>query len=89
MISNIIINTAAPMVFAYGLHHKNEDYKTKALRWLDEVPAETNVITTGFKNLTITIKSAFDSQSLIELKTQYCEGKRCLQCAVGNSILKS
>lgn len=89
MISNIIINTAAPMVFAYGLHHKNEDYKTKALRWLDEVPAETNVITTGFKNLTITIRSAFDSQSLIELKTQYCEGKRCLQCAVGNSILKS
>ncbi len=26
---------------------------------------------------------------LIELKTQYCDNRRCLECAIGNAILKS
>ena len=89
MINNIIINTAAPMVFAYGLHHKNEDYKNKALHWLGQLPAEENVITSGFRNYSLPVTTAFDSQSVIELKTQYCDNKRCLECAVGNAILKS
>ena len=88
MIDNIIINTIVPMLFAYGDYHGEERYKQKALQWLEETGAENNSITRGFRQLNIENKNAFDSQALIELKNEYCNKKRCLECAVGNSILK-
>ncbi len=50
--------------------------------------AESNSITKGFQQLGIENKNAFDSQALIELKNEYCNKKRCLDCGVGNAILK-
>lgn len=88
MIDNIIINTVCPVLFAYGNYHNENKYKEKALGWLEEISAESNAITKGFKQLGIENKSAFDSQALIELKNEYCTKKRCLDCAVGNVILK-
>jgi hypothetical protein len=89
MTDSIIINTITPMLFAYGHYHNEEKYKQKALRWLEETPAENNSITKGFRQLNIDNKNAFDSQALIELKNEYCDKKRCLDCSVGNSILKA
>jgi len=88
MIDNVIINTIVPVLFAYGLYHKEEKYKNKAVLWLEELPAEVNSITKGFAGLKLSNLSAFDSQSFIELKTQYCDNKHCLRCAVGNTLLK-
>lgn len=88
MIENIIINTIAPILFAYGNYNNEEKYKLKALQWLEETSAENNAITRGFKALKINNKNAFDSQALIELKNEYCSKKRCLDCSAGNAILK-
>jgi hypothetical protein len=89
MIDNVIINAIVPVLFAYGLYHKEEKYKNKAVLWLEELPPEANVITKGFAGLKLSNQSAFDSQSFIELKTQYCDGRHCLRCAVGNALLKT
>jgi hypothetical protein len=89
MIENVIINTIVPVLFVYGLYHKEEKYKSKAILWLEELSAEVNSITKGFAALKLQNESAFDSQAFIELKTQYCDHKRCLQCAIGNALLKS
>jgi hypothetical protein len=89
MTDNIIINTISPMLFAYGHYHNEEKYKQKALRWLEETSPENNSIARGFQQLNIENKNAFDSQALIELKNEYCDKKRCLDCSVGNSILKA
>ena len=89
MIDNIIINTICPVVFAYGNYHDENKYKDKALKWLEQASAESNSITKGFMNLSLENKSAYDSQALIELKNEYCGKRRCLECAVGNAILKS
>ena len=89
MLNNIIINTVAPVLFAYGNYYDENKYKEKALKWLDETAAETNSITKGFQSLGIENKNAFDSQALIELKNEYCNKKRCLDCSIGNSILKN
>jgi hypothetical protein len=88
MTENIIINTVAPVLFAYGSYHDEQKYKDKALRWLEQTAAESNSITKGFQKLGIENKNAFDSQALIELKNEYCNKKRCLECSVGNAILK-
>lgn len=88
MIDNIIINTIAPVLFAYGIYHDENKYKDKALKWVETTAPESNSITKGFYQLGIENKNAFDSQALIELKNEYCNKKKCLDCAVGNAILK-
>ncbi len=88
MISNIVINTIVPVLFTYGLHYKEEKYKEKAIKWLDELSAEKNLITKGFQNLNFSNKTALDSQAFIQLKNEYCNKKLCLHCAIGNALLK-
>ena len=88
MVSNIIINTIVPVLFSYGHYHGDNDYKQKALQWLEEIDAEINTVTKGFLHLDISCKSAFDSQALLELKANYCDKKKCLDCGIGNLLLK-
>jgi hypothetical protein len=88
MIDNILINTIIPILFAYGHYYGEESYKEKALHWLMDIKAEKNSITNGFTTLQIENKNAFDSQSLIQLKNEYCANKRCLDCSVGNKLLR-
>ncbi|MEO6251750.1 MAG: DUF2851 family protein [Ferruginibacter sp.] len=89
MTANILINTVVPILFAYGHYHHEEQYKDKALQWLEEIKAEKNTITNGFTSLQIENRTAFDSQALIQLKNEYCNKKRCLDCSVGNKLLRN
>ncbi len=89
MINNLIINTVIPILFAYGHYTKEHHFKDKALRWLTQLAAEKNSRINGFSALQIKIKNAFDSQALLQLKNEYCSKKRCLECAVGNKLLKT
>jgi hypothetical protein len=89
MINSIIINTIVPILFAYGFYHNENLYKDRALQWLEQLSSEKNKITKGFLQLGIEIKNAFDTQALIRLKNDYCDQKRCLECAVGNKLLRS
>ena len=62
--------------------------KEKALRWLYELPAEQNQLTKNWQLHKVANNTALDSQALIELTNHYCLNRRCLDCAVGNRILK-
>ncbi len=88
MIENLLINTVIPLLFAYGHHHNKNKYKDKALAWMELIRAENNNITNGFAHLQVINNTAFDSQALIQLKNEYCIKKRCLDCSIGNSLLK-
>jgi hypothetical protein len=88
MIDNIIINTVVPLVYAYGRHHKNDILTDKVFHWLDITGAEKNRITSRFYACGIHCSNAFDTQALYQLKSHYCDHKRCLECAAGNAILK-
>jgi hypothetical protein len=88
MINSIIINTIIPILFAYGYHNNENEYKERAMHWLEQLASEQNNITKGFTQLGVEINNAFDSQALILLKNEYCDQKRCLECAVGNKLLR-
>ena len=89
MVDNIMINTVCALLFAYGQFHNEQKYKDRAVQWLEEIDAESNLITKGFQHLGLENKNAYDSQALIELKNEYCSKKKCLECAIGNALLKS
>lgn len=84
---NIMLNTVIPVLFAYGCWKQEQQFKDRAIQWLQHLPAEQNAVLNKFRLMGATTDSAFDSQSLLELKTQYCDRKRCLDCAVGNSLI--
>ena len=89
MTDNILINTVCSVLFTYGHFHKEQKYKDRAIGWLEEIAAESNSITKGFHRLGLENKNARDSQALLELKNEYCSKKKCLDCAIGNALLKS
>lgn len=89
MMDNILINTIVPILFAYGHYLQENLYKDKAIQWMEEIAAEKNSITKGFTALHIVNKTAFDSQALIRLKNDYCNKKRCLDCSIGNKLLRN
>lgn len=89
MIDNLVINTITPVLFTYGLYTKQEVFKEKAVHWLQQISAEQNAVTKLWHDAEVANRSAFDSQSLIELTNNYCNHQRCLDCAVGNKILQS
>lgn len=88
MMNNIIINTIVPVLFAYGMHHKEQVYKDRAIQFLTWLKPEENAITKQWQVKQVGNTNAFDSQALIELKNNYCKYKHCLSCAVGNAILR-
>ena len=89
MIDNILINTVLPVLFAYGHYYNEAMYKDRALQWLEQIKGEKNSITNSFAKLHIENKTAFDSQALIQLKNEYCNKKRCLDCSVGNKLIRT
>jgi hypothetical protein len=88
MFANLLINTITPFLYAYGGFHRKQENINKSMRWLREINGEPNVIISSFRSLGIKAHSAAESQSLVELKTQYCDARRCLECAVGNHLLQ-
>jgi len=89
MIENILINSIIPILFAYGHYHQENIYKDRALQWLEDIKAEKNSLTKGFVTLQIENKTAFDSQAFIQLKNEYCNKKRCLDCSIGNKLIRN
>ena len=89
MVYNLIINTVAPVLFAYGLYTKQDEFREKAIHFLQQIPPEKNTIISSWRKENIVAKNAFDSQALLELYKNYCTPKKCLECAVGNKLLKT
>ena len=87
MENNILINTVVPAVFAFGYLHRKDSYQEKAFNWLAALSAESNSVIDRFSKAGISSQSSLDTQAVIELKTAYCDKRRCLDCAVGGYLL--
>ncbi len=85
----ILINTVVPFVFAYGKYRQQENLQERAIKILEELPAEKNAIIAKWSALGITSINANRTQSLLQLKNEYCSEKKCLLCSVGNKIINS
>ncbi len=82
----LVINTILPLKFSYS-KHKGETNSEAIVAIASSIGSEKNSIVEAFNMLKPISKSALDSQALIQLKTQYCDKNKCLQCAVGNQLL--
>jgi hypothetical protein len=88
-INGLLINTVIPFIFIYGKRNSLSRFCTRAVDFLEELPAESNKIIALWKELEIRPKNAGQSQALIELTNNYCSEKNCLYCQIGNKIITS
>ena len=82
----LIINTVIPLQFSYA-KYLNKDVSEELIQLASSIAKEENSIIKKFNQLKPVANTALDSQGLLQLKRKYCDNVKCLQCAVGNSIL--
>ncbi len=85
----LVINTAIPMLFAYGRHTSDERLCDRAFEFLDSLKAENNNIIRMWRQCGLDVRTAGDSQALVQLKKEYCDRKDCLCCRIGYEYLKN
>ncbi|RKR09148.1 uncharacterized protein DUF2851 [Flavobacterium sp. 90] len=84
----VIINTIIPLQFAY-FTTMGETISEDLIEFMNEVAPENNAIISKFNSFGIVSKNAFETQTLLELKNEYCNKKACLKCAIGMELLKN
>ncbi|WBL23221.1 DUF2851 family protein [Zunongwangia sp. HRR-M8] len=83
----VIINTIVPVMYAFS---KRKVSKTDYfLDLISEVRLEKNSIIQNYQSLKPGLfTNAMHSQSLLQLKKNYCDPNNCLKCALGAKFIK-
>ncbi|MFN3753504.1 DUF2851 family protein [Flavobacterium sp.] len=84
----LVINTIVPLQFAYA-KSQGKEISEQLLQLMETMAPEKNIIIEKFSNFGIKSKNAFETQSLLQLKKNYCDQSKCLQCAIGSQLLKN
>jgi len=82
----LIINTIIPLQFSFA-KTQGKPIENHVFNFMKQISVEKNSVVSKFLDLKSLEKNALTSQALIQLKQQYCDKNRCLQCAVGNSLI--
>lgn len=83
----ILINTVAPLLYAYGELTGNYEMTDKAIKLLENLRAENNSIVAHFVAYGIDCPDALTSQALVQLKREYCDARKCIYCKIGHHLL--
>lgn len=84
----LIINYISPILFAYGKYKNQEELCDKSLEILESIKPEMNSIVKNFEAIKLKPKNALNTQALIQLKNEYCNKFKCLECVIGHEILR-
>ncbi len=85
----LLINAIIPLKYCYS-KHIGKAIDEDLINLISDIKSEKNSIINKYNSLKKDVsKSALQSQALLHLKTNYCELNKCLQCAIGNSLLSN
>ncbi|WP_046758630.1 DUF2851 family protein [Kordia jejudonensis] len=84
----LLINTILPLKYCYEKYLGKSPIES-ILELLTMIQPEKNTIIQKFAATEISIENALQTQALLELKKNYCDIQKCLQCVTGNALLQS
>lgn len=87
-LSLLVINAVIPFLYAYGRHKADESICERAMKMLEELKAEDNRVIRLWEEAGLPVKTAADSQALLQLQQAYCDSRKCLYCRFGYEYLK-
>lgn len=83
----LIINTIIPIKVCY-LKQLGTFNSEDIIAIITQIKPEKNGVITNFKACKMQVDNALDSQGFLQLQKHYCFDKKCLKCAIGNTLLK-
>ncbi len=83
----LIINCIVPVKFMHA-QFIGKDKTEELIELMYELKPEKNTVVSGFKKL-FKVENALQTQSLLQLKPNYCDMNRCLNCDVGVALLRN
>ncbi|MEN8123944.1 MAG: DUF2851 family protein [Bacteroidota bacterium] len=83
----LLINSIFPLLFEY-YRQQGKLNNEKILSLIQQLKPESNSVIENFSTIELTANNAMQSQAFIQLKNEYCNKYRCLQCAIGNALLR-
>lgn len=83
----LFINTVLPLKF-YHSKSINKPIQDKIITMVSELRKEQNNIIDTYVALGLNVNNAMQSQAILQLYNNYCTKNKCLECAVGNHLLK-
>lgn len=86
-INLILINAVLPLRYAYQ-KNSEENINDQIIDFYRSIPPDKNTVIDGWKSLKVPINSALDSQAFLFHYKNYCQPKRCLDCAIGFQLLR-
>ena len=84
----LIINSIAPIFFAYGKYKSDQSLCERAFSLWQQLPPENNAIIRDWASAGITCDNAADTQALIQLHRNYCQRRDCLRCQFGYEYIR-
>lgn len=84
----LIINSILPFIFVYGSSIGNDSLCNKSLAMFEKLPGEKNALIDKWRAAGLNTDNAYNTQALMGLKTSYCDKKKCLNCRIGNIMIK-
>ena len=87
-VSLIVINSIAPILFAYGKYKSDHHLCDRAFSLWEQMKAENNRITREWASAGVLCDNAADSQAFIQLARHYCQPHNCLRCQFGYEFIR-
>ncbi len=87
-INLILINTVSRALFAWGHAYQSEEKKDKAMMLLEALAPENNNLTKRFDLAGVRATNALHTQALLHLHRRYCTPRHCLECRIGNLLIR-
>ncbi|MFH1297746.1 MAG: DUF2851 family protein [Bacteroidota bacterium] len=84
----LLINGIVPLLFLYGTEKNLVFFRERALALLEEISGERNSMISSWEQLGMPVNHALFTQALKQLKSSYCDQKRCLECRIGARLLR-
>ncbi len=85
----LMINLVAPILYAHGAAHDDADKAERGLELWRNLPPERNMYVRQWRQLGFECDDAMRSQALLQLRKQYCDSGKCLDCRLGHWLLRA
>ncbi len=84
----IILNSILPYRYISSVRKGELHGLNATLDVMRTLPPECNALTRKWEERGFSSGNALESQGLLELKSQYCDRKKCLDCFIGKGLMK-
>ncbi|MCX6233562.1 MAG: DUF2851 family protein [Bacteroidetes bacterium] len=85
----LLINTIIPFIYFHGEKRDNPRLMESSLDFFTSLTREMNITVKKWMETGMKAENAFTTQALMELKENYCDQKKCLECRIGHVVLNS